>query len=95
MGFLTFIFVVVVVIWFMGLIARAVVVRWLRHRTDEYNRAAKEAQREAKRAARGRSEGEVRVEATNESFRKRVSNDVGDYVEFEEITEVHEEIQER
>ncbi|MDR0907385.1 MAG: DUF4834 family protein [Rikenellaceae bacterium] len=89
MGFLTFIFVVVVVFWFVGLIARAVLARWLRRRTDEYNRAIKEAQREARRA--GRDEGTVRVETTREAVHKRVSRDVGDYVEFEEICEVTEE----
>jgi flagellar biosynthesis/type III secretory pathway M-ring protein FliF/YscJ len=90
MKFLFFIVVVLVVIWFVGFIALSVLVRWLRRRTDEYNRAAKEAQRETKRAGRGRDEGSVRVEATRESFRKRVSNDVGDYVDFEEITEIYE-----
>jgi hypothetical protein len=91
MAFLTFIAVLLFVIWFVSLIARAVLARWLRKRTDEYNRAAKEAQREARRQARGRGMGEVRVEATREAFRKKVSNNVGDYVDFEEITETYEE----
>lgn len=88
---MTFIAVMLVVIWFVGLIARALLARWLRKRTDEYNRAAKQAQKEAKRQARARREGEVRVEATREAFHKRVSNNVGDYVEFEEITETYKE----
>lgn len=91
MTFLYVIFFLVVALWFFGLIGRAAINRWLRKRTDEYNRAAKAAQREAKRQARGKREGDVTIEATEAAFRKRVSNDVGDYVEFEEVAETYEE----
>jgi hypothetical protein len=95
MGFLTFIFVLLVVIWFVGLVARGLLARWLRKRTDEYNRRAKEAQKEARRAARNGREGEVTIEAQRTTFRKKVSRNVGDYVDFEEITEVTEETKTR
>lgn len=91
MTFLYIIFFLVVGLWFFGLIGRAAINRWLRKRTEEYNRAAKAAQREAKRQARGKREGDVTIEATEAAFRKRVSNDVGDYVEFEEVSETYEE----
>lgn len=93
MTFLYFIFFLVVIVWLLGLIFRATVNRWLRRRTNEYNQAAKEAEREAKRQARGKREGEVTIEATEAAFRKKVSQNVGDYVEFEEIevTETYEE----
>ncbi len=86
MGFLKFLFFALVAFWLVGLIFRASVNRWLRKRTEEYNRAAKQAQREAQRAARGKREGDVVIETTRTSSGKKVSRDVGDYVEFEEIT---------
>lgn len=89
MGFLYFIFFLVIAIWLFGLIFRATVSRWLRRRTEEYERAVKQARREAER--RGRREGEVRVEAGEASRSKRVSRSVGDYVEFEEVTVTNEE----
>jgi Na+-transporting methylmalonyl-CoA/oxaloacetate decarboxylase gamma subunit len=92
MTFLMFILVLLFVIWFVGLVARSLLAGWMRRRTEEYNRAAKEAQKEARRQARGRGMGEIRVEATREAFQKKVSRNVGDYVEFEEITtETYEE----
>lgn len=93
MNFLVFIFFLVVVVWLIGLIGRASINRWLKKRADEYNRAAKAAQREAKRAARGKREGDVTIEATEAAFQKKVSRDVGDYVEFEEVAETYEERQ--
>lgn len=80
----------------MGLIGRASINRWLKKRTDEYNRAAKEAEKEAKRQSRGKREGDVTIEATQAAFTKKVSCNVGDYVEFEEVTEeVYEETETR
>ncbi len=76
-------------IWFVGLILRATFSRWLRRRTEEYNRAAKEAQRQAR--TRGRREGDVTVEATRASVEKKVRGGVGEYVEFEEVTVVEED----
>jgi Na+-transporting methylmalonyl-CoA/oxaloacetate decarboxylase gamma subunit len=83
MKFLTFLAFFLFGIWFVGLIIRSTFSRWLRRRTEEYNRAAKEAQREAR--ARSRREGEVTVEATRASVEKKVNRGVGEYVEFEEI----------
>jgi hypothetical protein len=87
MGFLKFLAITLLVIWFTGLIIRAAFSRFLRKRTEEFNRAAKQAQNEARRQARGKREGEVTVEKTINAVQKRVSRDVGDYVEYEEITE--------
>jgi Na+-transporting methylmalonyl-CoA/oxaloacetate decarboxylase gamma subunit len=84
MGFLKFLFILFVVVWFVGLVVRATFSRWLRRRTEEYNRAATEAQRQAR--ARARREGDVTVEATRVEAEKRVRGGVGEYVEFEEVT---------
>lgn len=86
MGFLKFLFFTVVGIWFVGLILRATVNRWLKKRAEEYNRAAAQARREANRQARGRKEGDMVIE-TRQTTDRKVRRDVGDYVEFEEITE--------
>lgn len=91
MGFLYFLFFLVVGIWLFGLVFRATVNRWLRKRTEEYNRAANEARQEAKRRSRGKREGEVTIEAGEAAMRKKVSRSVGDYVEFEEVDEKYEE----
>ncbi len=90
MGFLRFLLFALIAFWLVGLILRASVNRWLRKRTEEYNRAAKQAQREAQRQARGKREGDVVIESTRTTVEKKVSRDVGDYVEFEEITETEE-----
>ncbi len=84
MRFLAFLAFFLLGIWFLGLIIRATFSRWLRRRTEEYNRAAKEAQRQAR--AHGRREGEVTVEATRASVEKKVRGGVGEYVEFEELS---------
>lgn len=84
MRFLIFLAFLLFGIWFVGLIARATLSRWLRKRTEEYNRAAKEARRQA--SARGKHEGEVTVETTRAAAEKKVNRGVGEYVEFEEIT---------
>jgi nitrogen fixation protein FixH len=84
MAFLKFILILLAVVWFVGLVIRATFSRFLRKRTEEFNRMAREAQREA--ARKGRREGEVRVETTRAAAEKKVSRRVGEYVEFEEIT---------
>jgi Na+-transporting methylmalonyl-CoA/oxaloacetate decarboxylase gamma subunit len=88
MGFLKFLFILFVVVWFVGLVVRATFSRWLRRRTEEYNRAASEAQRQAR--TRARREGDVTVEATRAETEKRVRGGVGEYVEFEEVTVTEE-----
>lgn len=90
MKFLTFLFFLFVGVWFVGLLMRAVVSRWLRKRTEEFRRASRQAQKEAQRQARGHREGEVTVEATSAAAGKKVNRGVGEYVEFEEITVVDE-----
>jgi Na+-transporting methylmalonyl-CoA/oxaloacetate decarboxylase gamma subunit len=89
MGFLKFILILLVVVWFVGLVIRATFSRFLRKRTEEFNRAARQAQRQAQ--SRGRREGEVRVEATGPAVEKKVSRGVGEYVEFEEIDVIQSE----
>ncbi len=76
------------VIWFVGLILRATFSRFLRRQTEAYQRAAKEAQRQAR--TRNKREGEVTVEATRTAAGKKVNRGVGEYVEFEEITVTEE-----
>jgi hypothetical protein len=88
MGFLKVLLILLAVIWFTGLIIRATFSRFLRKRTEEFNRAAQRAQRDA--ARRGRREGEVSVEATRAATEKKVSRGVGEYVEFEEITVIED-----
>ncbi len=85
MGFLKFLLIFLAVVWFVGLIVRATFSRFLRRQTEAYQRAAKEAQRQAR--TRGRREGEVTVEATRSQSDKKVNRGVGEYVEFEEIKE--------
>ncbi len=81
--FWKFLIILLAVVWFVGLIVRATFSRFLRKQTEAYQRAAKEAQRQAR--AKGRREGEVTVEATRAQVDKKVSRGVGEYVEFEEI----------
>jgi small-conductance mechanosensitive channel len=71
--------------WFVGLILRAVIARWLRVKTEAFNRAAQAAQKEARRQARGHREGQVTVENTRPAEAPRVARGVGEYVSFEEI----------
>ncbi len=84
MGFLKFLVILLAVVWFVGLIIRATFSRFLRKQTEAYQRATKEAQRQAR--TRGRREGDVTVEATRSHAEKKVNRGVGEYVEFEEIT---------
>jgi hypothetical protein len=72
-------------LWFAGLIIRATFSRFLRKGAEAYNRAAKQAENEARRQSRGKREGEVTVEKTEGAVEKRVRRDVGDYVEYEEV----------
>ncbi len=90
MAFLKFLFFALIAFWLLGLIFRASVNRWLRKRTEEYNRAARQAQQEARRQARGQHEGDVIIETTRTATEKKVRRDVGDYVEFEEVSEEEE-----
>ena len=83
MGFVKFLVIFLAVVWFVGLIIRATLGRFLRKQTEAYQRAAKEAQRQAR--TRGKREGEVTVEATRDAAGKKVNRSVGEYVEFEEI----------
>lgn len=76
-------FIFIVVVWFVGLILRATFSRWLRLRTEEFDRAARRARKEAN--ARGRREGDVIIEGTGVVGEKKVNRTVGEYVEFEEI----------
>ncbi len=92
MGFLTFLLFALIAFWLIGLILRASVNHWLNKRTEEYNRAAKQAQREAQRQARGKREGDVVIESTRTATEKKISRNVGDYVEFEEIIETEETV---
>jgi hypothetical protein len=85
MGFLKFLVITLGVIWLVGLILRAAFSRFLRKGAEAYNRAAKEAEKEARRASRSKREGEVTVEKRAGAVEKRVRRDVGDYVEFEEV----------
>lgn len=86
MTVLTVIFFVLLAIWFTGLIIRAAAARWLSNRAEEYNRAARQAQKEAQKRARTGREGEVTIEATEATLAKKVSRGVGEYIEFEEVT---------
>ncbi len=95
MKILTFLFFLFAGIWFVGLILRTTFSRWLHRRTEEYNRAAKAARKEAQRRARGNREGEVTIETTEAAFAKKVSRGVGEYVEFEEVTEISVEEREK
>lgn len=82
--FLKFILILLAVVWFVGLIIRATFSRFLRKNAETYQRAAQQAQKEAR--TQRRREGEVTVEATHAAAEKKVNRGVGEYVEFEEIT---------
>jgi hypothetical protein len=84
MKFLTVVAFIFFGLWFAGLVIRATFSRWLRRKTEEFNRAAQAAQKEA--ARRGRREGEITVENTRPEVAKKVAGGVGEYVDFEEIT---------
>ncbi len=83
MRFLTILAFILLGIWFVGLVIRTTFSRFLRRQTEAYQRAAKEAQRQAR--ARGKREGDITVETTQAAESKKVSRNVGEYVEFEEI----------
>jgi len=85
MKFLMFIACVLFGIWFAGLVLRATLSRWLRRRTEEYQRAAERARR-AERTRRSR-EGDVTIETQGDAARKKVNRAVGEYVDFEETKE--------
>ncbi len=87
MGFLKVLFIFLAVVWFVGLIIRATFGRFLRKQTEAYQRAAKEAQRQARQRAQKTREGQVTVEAVRPAGEKKVSRGVGEYVEYEEIKE--------
>ncbi len=87
MGFLKFLLIFLVVVWFVGLILRATFSRFLKRTAENYNRAAEAATKEAQRQARDarRKVGEVTVEQGAATGAKKVNRTVGEYVEFEEV----------
>lgn len=78
--------IIILVIWCAGWIIRLLFRRWLGRKVEEFNRAAGEAQKEARRQARGNREGDVTVDGGDSANgAQKVNRDVGEYVEFEEI----------
>jgi hypothetical protein len=82
---------IILVIWAVGWLLRLLFRRWLTSKVNEFNRAAGQAQREARRQARGSREGDVTVEGDPTGVAQKVKKDVGEYVEFEEIVADEEE----
>jgi small-conductance mechanosensitive channel len=86
MEFLSNLLIVILVIWAVGWILRLLFRRWLVSKVGEFQRAAGQAQREARRQARRGKEGDVTVENDGAvAAGQKVQKDVGEYVEFEEI----------
>jgi type II secretory pathway pseudopilin PulG len=77
--------IIILVVWSVGWLLRMLFRRWLTSKVNEFNRAAGQAQREARRQARGGREGDVTVEGDGSGTAQKVQRDVGEYVEFEEI----------
>ena len=90
---LTILFFIVVGIYLMGLVGRLALGYWLRKKQREFAESgqARGYSRNytwgGRKASRSRAEGDVTVQQTQASPRKKINKNVGDYVDYEEIKE--------
>lgn len=99
-GFITFIFITIVGFYALGLIGRLLLKYWVRKKQREFSQQFgqnpnaggfyKQYTWGASRASgndtqQKTKEGEVKIEQTASAKPKKVSKDVGDYVDYEEI----------
>jgi len=89
MAFLRFIFFTVLIFYILGFIGRTVLRVWVRRRQEEFSQAAQHARQrtEKARAKARREEGRITISDTHTATRKAVSDSVGEYIEYEEVTE--------
>lgn len=92
---LSFIVVTILVFYLIGVLGRALLGYWIRKKQKEFaqgggNPFFQWRTSGAPRPKAGRPEGEITVEQTRVSQRK-VKGGVGDYVEYEEVTESSEQ----
>ena len=81
---LTILFFIVVGIYLMGLVGRLALGYWIRKKQRGFSRTYTWGGR---KASRSRAEGDVTVQQTQASPRKKINKNVGDYVDYEEIKE--------
>jgi len=85
MRILLYIFYIVLFFYTLSLVGRVILGTWVRRRQHEFNEERQRYTRAARDKAR-RSEGRVTIRDTR-TERKRVEENVGEYVDYEEITE--------
>lgn len=90
--FLSFIFYTIITLWLLGLLGRWLMRRWLRKKQREFSEqfggGAQYQRNRSSRRQNGR-EGDVRVQQTAR-IEKKVSGNVGEYVDFEEVKNTEE-----
>lgn len=86
MKFLIFVFYIIVFFYVLSLIGRSMLTVWVRRRQREFARA-EEVRKSREKAKARKQEGRVTIRDTRASSRRRVGDGVGEYVEYEEITD--------
>ena len=90
---LTILFFIVVGIYLMGLVGRLALGYWIRKKQREFAESGQAGGFSrtytwgGRKASRSRAEGDVTVQRTQASPRKKINKNVGDYVDYEEIKE--------
>lgn len=100
-GFISFIFYAIITVWLLGLLARFLLRRWVNKKQREFSERFGDGAQYGRQSHRGGgrsqrktgNEGDIHVQQTVR-IEKKVSNNVGEYVEFEEV-EVTEEINDK
>jgi len=89
MTFFRNIFLIILFFYVLSLIGRTMLTVWARRRSREFARD-KQRYTRAERAKARREEGRVTIRDTR-TERRMVDEHVGEYVEYEEVTEIKEE----
>lgn len=80
-GFLTFVFVVVILIWLMARFFPLILAWWVKRRIEKMNDGMRDFSRERQRNSH--KEGDVIVDVEKKD-KKIVDDSVGEYVDYEE-----------
>lgn len=80
-GFLTFVFVVVILVWLMARFFPLILAWWVKRRIDKMNDGMRDFSRERQRNSH--KEGDVIVDVEKKD-KKIVDDSVGEYVDYEE-----------
>ena len=85
MKFLFIVFCIILFFYVLSLIGRSALNVWVRRRQREFARAGEE-RKSRERAKARKQEGRITIRDTRASSRRRVGENVGEYIEYEEIT---------